>query len=76
MFHVLSRALIHQDAAAVPACLHVLTQLISLEVRRHDAASCEIRHKPASCRWLEDTAFWSLQQLRGHEACDVGLLVY
>jgi len=72
----LELSLTHQDATAVPACLHVLKQVISFEVRRHDAASCAIRHELAGCRWLEDTAFWCLQPFGGHEGYYVGLLVY
>ena len=48
-------------AAVVPACFHVLKQLdkqlTSFEVRRHDAASCAIRHEHAGCRWLKTPPF-------------------
>ena len=46
-----------RNPAAVPACLHVLKQLISFEVRRRDAASCAIRHEHAGCRWLKTPPF-------------------
>jgi hypothetical protein len=39
-------------------CLKALDKLlISFEVRRHDAASCAIRHEYAGCRWLKTPPF-------------------
>ena len=46
------------SCSCLPPCLKALDKLlISFEVRRHDAASCAIRHEYAGCRWLKTPPF-------------------